>query len=186
MPEEKWPLGHYRLLVRAYIPRAPGQEHQLLEADQEVLWQGKPGPHMYPLDDAAKEAVTRAGPQSIDPSSYIPLTSAASDEDMLADRVAAAVAKALTGLSTDKPSRDDMLAEVEARMHAFESRMTAQAVPSGHTTDEVPGQQDKPTAPPPPPPPPARQAGEPPAPPPPPPSGAPPAPQKPSPPPPKK
>jgi len=59
MPDPNWPLGRYKLTERAHIPPMPGKPHALLERDDEVVWGGRPGAHMQPLDDQAKANVAR-------------------------------------------------------------------------------------------------------------------------------
>jgi hypothetical protein len=51
----------YRLLERAYLPPLPGGESQVLPPDTEVVYLGKPGEHMEPLNDAAREIVEAQG-----------------------------------------------------------------------------------------------------------------------------
>lgn len=76
MPKIDWPLGKYVLTEKAYMGRTPGAMHELLEADTVVTYQGKPGPHMRPADDAAKSAVAmvRGDIGTLDPASRLDLT----------------------------------------------------------------------------------------------------------------
>lgn len=53
----QWPRGRYRLGQKAYMPPAPGQFEEVCEAGREIVYAGCPGPHMEPLDDAARKAV---------------------------------------------------------------------------------------------------------------------------------
>lgn len=55
-----WPKGTYRLTETAYMPRVPGGVSEHLAAGTEVVYEGKPGPHMEPLDSGAKDARKRA------------------------------------------------------------------------------------------------------------------------------
>jgi hypothetical protein len=48
----------YKLPQNAYLPRYPGAPiSELIFEGQEVEYNGVPGPHMQPLDDAAKQAL---------------------------------------------------------------------------------------------------------------------------------
>jgi hypothetical protein len=53
----EWPQGRYRLLQKAYMPPRPGAFEAVLEEGQEVVYTGKPGDHMEPLDDGARKAM---------------------------------------------------------------------------------------------------------------------------------
>ena len=95
-PEPIWPTGKYRLKHEAYIARMPGFDHELLPSGTEIIYSGKPGPHMEPLDESATEACRMAGAEqmNLDPFGNVPMTSAATDDEVIAERVAAAVASA--------------------------------------------------------------------------------------------
>ena len=97
MEQETWPTGRYRLKSEAYIARAPGFDHELLASGAEIVYCGKPGPHMEPLDEGAHEAYSRAGAAGmvLDPFATIPLGSAATDDDLLAERIARAMGPAV-------------------------------------------------------------------------------------------
>lgn len=55
-----WPKGQYRLMQKAYMPPAPGEFDEVCEEGRTVVYAGKPGPHMAPIDDAARKAVAMA------------------------------------------------------------------------------------------------------------------------------
>lgn len=98
MAEDKdYPAGRYRLRSESYMPRMPGFEHELLAPGTEVVWAGRPGPHLEPLDATAQAAYTAAGADgmSLDPFASIPLTDAATDDDILAERIARAMGPAM-------------------------------------------------------------------------------------------
>lgn len=77
MPAIVWPVGRYTLLEKSYIAKNPGGPHEVLDAGAVVVWAGKPGPHMQPMDDGAKKAVALAeqngGLGFLDPTSKIEL-----------------------------------------------------------------------------------------------------------------
>lgn len=54
-----WAVGRYRLTARAHMAPAPGASIMVLEAAAEVQWDGKPGPHMHPVDAPAIANVKR-------------------------------------------------------------------------------------------------------------------------------
>lgn len=58
----QYPAGRYRLLAKSHIALVPGGEVDVRDAGTEITYAGKPGPHMLPLDDAAKKGVEMAGP----------------------------------------------------------------------------------------------------------------------------
>ena len=95
--EQNWPAARYRLRSEAYMPRMPGFGDELLAPGTEVVWAGKPGPHLEPLDATAQAAYAVAGADgmSLDPFASIPLTGAATDDDILAERIARAMGPAL-------------------------------------------------------------------------------------------
>jgi hypothetical protein len=87
MSEAPWPAASYKLNQRAYMPRSPGFDHDVLEEGTTVLWDGKPGPHMDPLDDTARAAKERAGEMTLDWTQYMPLNGDATDEDMMTSKI---------------------------------------------------------------------------------------------------
>lgn len=70
--------GRYRLLRKSYLPRRPGEMCEVLDEGAEVLFDGRPGPHLDPLDDVARQNVERAGVTRdlsvLDPMDALPLT----------------------------------------------------------------------------------------------------------------
>lgn len=77
-PEAAWPTGRYKLTEDAYIGRAPGAHHERLGPGTEIIYCGRPGPHMEPLDGPAREAVDRSdgiGEQHLDPAQHLSLAS---------------------------------------------------------------------------------------------------------------
>ena len=94
MSDIEWPTAKYRLNQPAHIGMFPGDEHRILEAGVEILYDGKPGPHMDPVDEAAHAAKARVGKQVLDFTQVEPLTHG-DEQDLLAERTAVAVVKAL-------------------------------------------------------------------------------------------
>ena len=78
MADNPYPLGRYRLREKAYLPRVPGAMSEVLGEGQEVTFDGPPGAHMEPLDDAARAAVERADKEkrlgTLDPVASLDLT----------------------------------------------------------------------------------------------------------------
>lgn len=140
---EQWPVGRYRLEQRSYIPSAPGMVHELLEAGTEITFDGKPGPHMTPLDEGAALAYELSGAKDVvlDPFSRIPLN-APTENDAQAERIAEAVAKATS--------------EVTASAMAAAMAQIATAA----LTPTAPAASPPASPPPPPPPPPAASGGK--------------------------
>ena len=59
-------MAKYKLTEKAYIKRTPKADfEELLEAGEEIEYEGIPGFHMSPLDDSAKAAVAKYKPQPI-------------------------------------------------------------------------------------------------------------------------
>lgn len=58
--------GRYRLDQRAYIPRTPGGDPEIVNEGEEIVYDGAPGPHMEPIDAAARAAVEKRGKQTLD------------------------------------------------------------------------------------------------------------------------
>lgn len=176
--EQEYPAARYRLRSESYMPRMPGFEHELLQAGAEVTWAGKPGPHLEPLDPQAHANYVTVGAagMSLDPFSSVPLTNAATDDDILAERIARAMGKVMgapaaatdTTREADLATREATVAAREAALAAQEAAMAAREA----ALAAAPTQQAEPVLPPPPPPPPAAPVLPPPPPPP-----APPAPQ---------
>jgi hypothetical protein len=94
---EEYPAGRYKLRSESYMPRMPGFDHELLTPGTEVVWAGRPGPHLEPLDDQARQNYEASGAagMSLDPFASIPLTNAADDDDILAERIARAMGPAM-------------------------------------------------------------------------------------------
>lgn len=95
--EQNWPAARYRLRSEAYMPRMPHFDCEILAPGTEVVWAGRPGPHLEPLDDLARAAYAAAGADgmSLDPFACVPLTDAATDDDILAERIARAMGPAM-------------------------------------------------------------------------------------------
>lgn len=152
LSNEPWPTGRYRLRQKSYIGRVPGAQHEPLDEGEEVTWDGRPGPHMIPLDDAARAAFERAEREdslgNLDPTSQLDLTTSGDQMvDMLKDRVNSLAAQ---------------LAEANATI----ARMTGAVAAPASALASAPVAQPAPVeAPPPPPPPPLAPAAPPPPPP---------------------
>ncbi|MBW4092184.1 MAG: hypothetical protein HIU82_13900 [Proteobacteria bacterium] len=73
-----FPPGRYRLLRKSYLPRRPGDMCEVLDEGETVLFDGTPGPHMEPLDGAARANIEQAGGTRdlsvLDPMEALPLT----------------------------------------------------------------------------------------------------------------
>lgn len=138
-------MAKYEIVSRAFGPVSPGGEHQILEPGAIVFMDDDtvPGPQHKALDAAAEVAKTLAGPQVMDFTQFQPMGSAATDEDVLADRIAAAFAKAGMGGVVAKPD-DKALKAAEKRIADLEAQLAAVVVQPPATT---------PPPPPPPPPP---------------------------------
>ena len=52
----------YRLTTAAHIAKEPGGRKQYLDAGEVITYDGVPGWHMQPLNDAAEAAVKKAFP----------------------------------------------------------------------------------------------------------------------------
>jgi len=72
-----FPAGRYRLLRKSYVAPVPGAECQVLDEGAEIVFDGTPGAHMEPLDDAARANVERAGVtrdlSALDPVEQLPV-----------------------------------------------------------------------------------------------------------------
>lgn len=77
-----WPTARYRITQKSYLPRHLGGDFEIIDPDyvgpglrepapQYVVWDGKPGPHMEATDDAGREAIARAGKQSLTPANSL-------------------------------------------------------------------------------------------------------------------
>lgn len=66
MPDE---APRYRLTRPAHIAPVPGQRVQFMDAGREIVYEGIPGFHMEPINEAAKAAVKKTfkGGEQIDP-----------------------------------------------------------------------------------------------------------------------
>lgn len=67
--------AQYKLRQRAYIAPSPGAPARMQEAGTVITYDGRPGPHMEPLDEMAKDAYRMANPQagSLNPTLRMPL-----------------------------------------------------------------------------------------------------------------
>lgn len=87
--------GRYRLTAKSHLPKNPGGEPELLEIGAEVVFAGMPGPHMEPLDDAARAAKMLAPTnQVMDFTRHIPLNTPVED-DVQMERLGVVIAKAI-------------------------------------------------------------------------------------------
>lgn len=68
-------IPSYRLLEKAEIARVPGGGRELLDAGTEIIYLGRPGPHMEPLNDAARAQFAAAGAaaMTLDPTARLDL-----------------------------------------------------------------------------------------------------------------
>ena len=171
-----WPTTKYRLNAKAFAPRFPGTDHELLEAGTEIVSNLKPGPHMDALTPEGEEAKRRAGHQELDFTRHQPLA-VGDEDDQLAARVAKATAVALAqmgvvpGGAATQPETVALAEEnaaLKARLEAIEatlmnlsmaqaSQANAAPVPAAPSPPVVaasPPPPPPPVTPPPPPPPP--------------------------------
>lgn len=134
--EPNWPTGQYRLTEEAYIGRTPNAMHEVLPEDTVITHNGRPGPHMQPMDEGAKQAVATAeklgGLGALDPTASLDLTMAPETEKAL--------------LLEKNAELEARIAEASARVAAAEPEAEAPAQEAA---------QPAPNPPPPPPPPPA-------------------------------
>lgn len=87
--------GRYRLTAKAHLPKHPGGEPELLDEGAEVTFAGRPGPHMEPLDEAARKAkAAEPTGQVMDFTRLIPLDTPVA-EDTQMERLGSVIAKAL-------------------------------------------------------------------------------------------
>jgi len=83
-----WPVARYRLTEKAFIPRQPGEDHELIDPDAVsksgvtpdpfVIYDGMPGPHMQPTCPLGEAAVAeakriKAGDYVLDPTKRLSL-----------------------------------------------------------------------------------------------------------------
>lgn len=148
MSDIEWPTAKYRLNQPAHIGMFPGDEHRVLDAGVEILYDGKPGPHMDPVDEAAHAAKARVGKQVLDFTQVEPLTHG-DEQDLLAERTAVAVVKALAAAGVLPTAR------VAAAPQVAAAAAPMVAVP-GLTIETAPPVAAAPPPPPPPPPIPAK------------------------------
>lgn len=133
----------YRLLQKAYMRPSPDAEgDQIVPEGAEVTYLGVPGPHMEPLNDAARAALETAPKRGLRPEMTLPLQGPHGGEAGQMQRAA---------LGYDVPAEGGVSAEMLAlalvRIGALEARVTALETPAAAAPRAV--------APPPPPPPPA-------------------------------
>lgn len=100
----QYPTGRYVLNQKAHMARTPGGDVEMLEGGTEIVYDGKPGPHMDALDDDARLAKAMAGQQDLHPENKIALTMG-SAEDRRTEAMVAAVTKGITeGLAAAMPA----------------------------------------------------------------------------------
>ena len=121
MVDNPYPLGRYRLKERAYLPRAPGVMSEVLGEGEEVLFDGPPGAHMEPLDDAARAAVERADQETrlgtLDPVASLDLT-------MQPDEIRAALEEKIVAMK-----RQQVAAEAARQAGAVKAPVTSPPAP---------------------------------------------------------
>jgi len=108
----------YRLKQPAYMRARPDAEREeRLAADTEVVYLGKPGEHMEPLNDAAREAFQRAKPAALRPEMKLAMFGPGGGEAGEMNRQAAGLLDA--GQSSDPV----MLAHALVRIGALEAQV---------------------------------------------------------------
>ena len=80
--QQEWPEATYILRQAAFMPTKPGGRCQWLQAGASVTYQGKPGPHMEATCEEGREALKRAGEQTLSPLNRLALHGT-SDDDLL-------------------------------------------------------------------------------------------------------
>jgi hypothetical protein len=85
-PVDPWPVGKYRLGEKSEMPRRPGGERELLEAETEVWYDGMPGIHMEPLDAQAQANIDHVmnfhgGFKPLDPTSNLSIITGEVDDN---------------------------------------------------------------------------------------------------------
>lgn len=111
----------YRLTQKAYMKPSPDADgDQILAEGAEVVYLGKPGEHMEPLNDAARAAYDEAKPKPLRPEMKLPLGAAHGGE-------AGLMRLADIGLSPGAPGAADaaVLAMALIRIGALEARLDA-------------------------------------------------------------
>lgn len=110
----------YRLLQKAYMKPSPDAEgDQIVAEGAEVIYLGKPGEHMEPLNEAAQKAFDDAKPRPLRPEMKLPLGAAHGGE-------AGLMRLADIGLTPGGESADaSMLAFALLRIGALEARVDA-------------------------------------------------------------
>lgn len=91
--ENEWPTAKYVLTQKAHMPRVPGAEPEMLAEGTEIIFDGKPGPHMRALDDDGMVAKAMVGNQNLSPHNSEPMVG--DDDDKLALKIGEAIAKAM-------------------------------------------------------------------------------------------
>jgi hypothetical protein len=96
MPDDDgWPECDYTLTQRAYAPRVPGADPEMLDAGTVVRYKGKPGPHMQATDDEGRIAIAMAGNQTLNPHGVV-MPGPVDDDEKLAVKIGEAISKAIT------------------------------------------------------------------------------------------
>ena len=77
--------AQYKLRQRAYIAPSPGAPARMQEAGTVITYDGRPGPHMEPLDENAKAAAKRADvdPNALHPTRRMPVVGGFSEAQAL-------------------------------------------------------------------------------------------------------
>lgn len=110
----------YRLTQKAYMKPSPDADgDQILAEGAEVVYYGKPGEHMEPLNDAARAAYDEAKPKPLRPEMKLPLGAAHGGE-------AGLMRLADNGITPGgEPADSSMLALALIRIGALEARVDA-------------------------------------------------------------
>ncbi len=137
----QWPTTKYTLTQKAHMPRVPGAEPEMLSEGTEVIYDGKPGPHMRAMDDDGAVAKAMVGKQNLSPFNNEPMTG--DEDDQFAMKIADAIGKAL------------VIALPAVATAIIEAMQKAQRPPAPVSMEPPPAPPPAPAqAPPPPPPPP--------------------------------
>ena len=90
----------YVLKAKAYIPRVPGGDILVLEAGTEITYLGTPGPHMEPLNAAARTAfdLSGAADKSLDPFGSVPVGKAEDDATRMAELITKGINEGMAGV----------------------------------------------------------------------------------------
>jgi hypothetical protein len=115
----------YRLTQTAYMAPVPGEMERVLPAGTEVVYEGVPGEHMEPANDAAKDIVKATPPRTLRPEMSLPLGAPGGGEAM-------ALLRQSTGLDFGVEANVvAVVAQLLVRVGALEARLGAQpAVPA--------------------------------------------------------